>query len=206
MLPLVVKSRVALAFVLSVLALCGCASRHLLTDTELAQADARNVRGDLRVYVSNRMITSYDRNATASTVIRREIRGRAVDDRFLRRLTPNAPGKIVGEDRSSGARRLWVSFDPRCSQPDCAYGFVGTEDGKYRLQVLPPREGYAAPTVYHRCTLNRHKMALGRLQSLSDANAVYRLKRKQPRTIFLEVKKDVRSRTRTSGTNDPGFD
>jgi hypothetical protein len=82
---------------------------------------------------------------------------------------------------------------------------VQTEDGRYRLVHAPEREGYAAPKVYRGWVGKRRQMKRGHLRSLGEANTVYRLDRgSRPRTVFLEVKRDIRKRIRDTSEHEPG--
>lgn len=189
--------------------LCACAARHILSDRRLAEAEANGSSAMLRVYVSHRTITVYDRGIIDSTIVRKEIDRRNEKDRRKVKLGRNDSGVVVHTELLNGQRLLWVTFDARCEDKGCAFGFVQTEDGRYRLVHLPERDGYAMPYVFRSCTIKRQKMALERLASLSDANAVYKLKRKRkrkPKTVFLELKERNIKRTHRDSENVPGVD
>lgn len=194
---------------LGCLSLSGCAARYILGDNVLVEAKEKESLDNLRVYVSNRTITVYERKEFDKRVIRREIEDQSQKKELRRTLTRRKTGGYVGEDLLNGARRIWVSFDRRCRDPDCAYGFVQTEDGRYRLVTLPERADYDAPNAFRSCRIKRHRLELGNLRSLSDNNPVYKLKRKKkkrPKTIFLEVKKKKKKRTEGENQAEPGFD
>lgn len=184
--------------------LSGCTARYVLGDGALREASKRNALNDLGVYVSNRTIPVYERDEMSQTRVGREIEDRSRKGRLRRPIGRNATGLIVGEDLRNGARRLWISFSRTCRDNECAYGFVQTEDGRYRLVDLPEREDYEKVSVFRSCMIGRHEMKHGKLKALSDANPVYRLERKnkkRPKTVFLEVK---RSRSkRTDDRSDP---
>ena len=104
---------------------------------------------------------------------------------------------------------LWVIFDPRCSEPACAYGFVQTEDGRYRLVAIPPLAGHKPnPPVYRGLKWKRRLMTKGKLASLAEANEVYLVKKNNGKilTVELEVKKVVEQRSRTKTGRSRGID
>lgn len=185
-------------------ALPACVARYQLRDADLIEAKAQQSLSALRVYPSNRTISVYDEDASRTVVVSREIRDRSTKARRKRLLRLQTSGAIIGEGLLNGAALLWVTFDQRCVQPDCAYGFVRTEDGRYRLVHVPEREGFRAPRVYRGWVAKRRQMSRGNLYALAEANAVYRLVRKRPKTVFLEVKKEIRDRTRGGREREPG--
>lgn len=193
---------------LACLNLCACAARQILSDRRLAEADAGGAGNVLRVYVSHRTITVYDRGVVDEKFVRKQIDERKLKDRVKVKLGRNDSGIVVDEELKNGQRLLWISFDRRCGR-ECAFGFVHTEDGRYRLVELPEREGYNKPYVYRSIKIKRHKMRHGRLRSLSDANEVYELQRRRKRanrTVFLEFKLREQDRTRVRGEDVPGYD
>ncbi len=180
----------------------------MLSDAELVDAREAEAIGQLRVYVSNRTLVEFERRTLDQRVIRRKIEDRSEDRQEGLRTNRNKTGAILDEDLINGARRLWVIFDLSCASHDCAYGFVQTEDGRYRLQEIPVREG-ATSKVFRQCQIKRHEMKMGKLKSVSDSNAVYKLNRKsknRPKTVFLEVKKSDRRRVRRRSRAEPGVD
>lgn len=188
--------------------LCACAARYQLRDAELDEARQQESLAQLRVYPSNRTISVYDEPIARTITVDREIRQRSTNDRRKRILTLDTPGAIIAEAELNGARLLWVTFDRSCVVPECAYGWVQTEDGRYRLVHVPEREGFAPPVVYRGWVGKRRKMTRGNLYQLAEANTVYRIKRKKKkrrvRTVFLEVKKDIRKRVRGQSETEPG--
>ena len=194
---------------LACLNLCACAARHILSDRRLAEAEAGGAGDVLRVYVSHRTITVYDRGVIDEKTVRKQIDERKLKDRLKVKLGRNDSGVLVEEELKNGERLLWIGFDRRCRQRACAFGFVHTEDGRYRLVQLPERDGYGKPYVYRSVKIKRHKMRPGRLRALSDANEVYELKRRRKRsnrTVFLEFKLREQDRVRTRGEDIPGVD
>ena len=197
------------AAVLAVLLLLldtGCARRFKLSDPDLAEAKESNALGDLRVYPSNRTISLYDEPAMRSVTIEREIRQRSRRERRGRILRRNTPGAIISEDLLNGQKLLWVTFDGSCNEPDCAFGFVQTEDKLYRLFQAPTLEGYGPPQNHHACLSKRRVMKLGKMKSLSEANDVMVNKKKNGklRTVWLEVIKEVDDRVRTRSRRSGG--
>jgi len=176
----------------------GCTARYILGPSNLQSARDSGAFNQLGVYVSHRTIAVWERDEGASKRVGREIDDRSMEGRLRQPIGRNDAGLIVGEDLRNGAWRLWISFDPGCGTVECAYGFVQTEDGRFRLVDLPEREAYDTKTVYRSLLMDRHEMKQGKLRALSDANAVFRLERKnkkRPKTVFLEVKIKRRKRT-----------
>jgi hypothetical protein len=187
------------------LALPACAARYQLLDEDLAEAKAQESLGRLRVYPSNRTISVYDEPMSETITVSREIRQRSTRDRRKRILTLDTSGAIIEEELLNGAALLWITFDRTCVEAGCAYGFVQTEDGRYRLVHVPEREGFAAAKVYRGWVAKRRQMKRGNLRSLAEANTVYRFERRsRPRTVFLEVKRNVRKRVRPQSEREPG--
>ncbi len=190
------------SFALVLLAVCtlmsGCTTRYILGRSDLQDAMDRGAFDQLGVYVTHRTIPLYKRNALDQTRVGREIENRTEDDVYEVRIDRNDVGLIVDHDLRNGRNRLWVSFEPTCREIDCAYGFVQTEDGRFRLVDLPERDDYEELKVYRTWVRDRYELKPGKLKSLSDANAVYRLERKRKKrakTVFLEVKRKRRKRT-----------
>lgn len=186
------------AFVVALVStLSACSARYKLVDAELARPRAADDLASLYPLVSNRMIVTYDRSGARETQAGRTIKDRSVGRQLKRVLNRNRRGLIIEETVRNGAPMLWVTFEPRkCTTRSCAFGFVRTDDGRYRLALLPKQEGFSTPKVYRGIVSERRQLKLGKLRSLADANAVYRLERKkkakrQP-TIFLELKKEIR--------------
>lgn len=197
------------SFALVLLAVCtllsgGCTTRYILGRSDLQEALDGDALDQLGVYVTHRTIPVYRRNKSTQTRVGRTIETRSQDDVLDRPIKRNDTGLIVDHNLRNGRNRLWVSFSPRCREKECAYGFVQTEDGRFRLVDLPKREEYKSTKVYRTFVRDRYELEHGKLGSLSDANAVYRLKRKRkkrPKTVFLEVKR--RRRKLTNRRRDP---
>jgi hypothetical protein len=205
-------TRLSIAAVVGVLMcmnLCACAARHILSNKRLAEAETNGAADVLRVYVSHRTVAVYDRGVLDTTVVRKQVDRRKVKDRLKVKLGRNDSGIVVDEGALNGHRLLWVSFSRRCQSQECAFGFVHTEDGRYRLVELPERDEFADPYAFRSCTIKRQKLRLERLYAISDANAVFKLKRKRkrrPKTVFLEYKLRDRERIRRKQEDLEGQD
>lgn len=190
--------------------LSGCARRRLLTNQVLDQAKQENNVDQLRAYVSNRTITSYEQRVFDQRRMGREVLDRSERRRLRKALGRQKRGKIIKVDKLNGQTLLWVSFNRTCQTPDCAYGFVSTEDSRYRLVEVPGQQGYETPTIYRGVATKRQKMAKGKLKALSDANQVYKLERKRKRkrhvTVILELKKKIDEHVITNNDPEPGYD
>ncbi len=192
------RGTIGLILVAACTLLSGCTARYILGRRDLQDALERDAFNQLGVYVTHRTLPVYKRNDSSSKRISRRIEDRSRDSELYKRINRNDVGLIVHHDHLNGAHRLYVSFKPSCREPDCAYEFVQTEDGRYRLVDLPDRSDYDEKKVYRTFEWDRHELKLGKLRSLSDANAVYRLERKRkkrPKTVFLEVKRTRKKRT-----------
>jgi hypothetical protein len=183
----------------------GCAQRLKLADVDLEEARETESMGELRVYPSNRMISNYDEPALRTVVVSREIRQSSRRERQKIILRRSTSGAIVGEDLLNGQRVLYVTFGRQCSEPVCAYGFVQVEDSRYVLVHVPEREGYAPAKVYRSLVLERHRMKPGHIRSLSDANRVFKLERRnRSPVVFLEVKRSNKDRVDERATRESG--
>jgi hypothetical protein len=181
----------ALALSLGLMTSSGCAKRLVLTPGQFERIDKQEQATEaLRVYVSKRLIVVYEADERdAKFEVDRTIN--TSQDRNLLRviISRSTMGQIIDTEDRNGAPLLWVTFSARCKDKDCAYGFVQTEDGVFRLTVVPEREGYLAPKVYFRSEPKK-QMALGKLKSLAEKNSVFVFKKKngKVRTIDLIVK------------------
>jgi hypothetical protein len=176
----------------------GCARRQGLTAGELAQLDRRAAADDVRVYVSKRLIAEYPELAREHTMaVDREIRVRTRERPLREIVGRGTAGQVVGRDAMHGAPRLWVAFAAGCEVSECAYGFVQTEDGQFRLASLPRRAEYREPAGYRGGVRSKRRLQPGRRESLAEANEVLVVRRgEKALTIDLEVKKDSRERRR----------
>ena len=182
-----------------------CTARYVLSDAELQQAD-ESVDA-LRPLVSNRTIAVYDQPLGSRRVIGSRIHTTTRKRQHREIIRRSIQGRILEQDLANGSRRLWVSFGPGCVTRECAYGFVQTEDGRYRLETYPELETFEKRRVYRSYVGKRRKMDKEKLRSLSDANAVYRLKRRRGRhrTVFLELRKRDRKQIDKDKKKPPGW-
>lgn len=193
---------------LAVASATGCAKRFDLVPSELAKVQAEKDLKALSVYTSKRLVTTWtegqvDRNFDVN---KGDIKEGSARQRFKNVIPKSVPGRIIQIDESNGMPLLWVTFDPSCDGPDCAFGFVQNEDELHRLFKAPPLEGYGDPKNHHHCLTKRRVMKLGKMKSLSEANDVLVNKKKNGtlRTIHLQVIKEVDDRVRTRSRRSGG--
>jgi hypothetical protein len=190
----------------------GCAKRLALEQKELEKVQGAGEAGldSLRVYTSERLVTTWvEGNVNEQFEVDRQIREASARLRIKNVTTTGDSGKILKIEELNGMPLLWVTFSASCGQPDCAFGFVQTEDGLYRLFKSPALEGYADPANYYKWLWKKYRrMKLGKMKSLGEANDVLVNKKRNGklRTIFLEVDKLVDDRTRTRTRRSGGVD
>lgn len=190
----------------------GCAKRLALEQKELERVQGTGEAGldSLRVYTNERLVTTWvEGNVNEQFEVDREIREASARLRIKNVTTTSDSGKILKIEESNGMPLLWVTFSASCSAPECAFGFVQTEDGLFRLFKSPPLEGYAPPANYYKWLWKKYRvMKLGKLKSLGEANDVLVNKKRNGklRTIYLEVDKLVDDRTRTRTRRSGGVD
>ena len=184
----------------------GCAQRFKLSDAQLQEAREAESLGALRVYPSNRTLSVYDEPALTAVTIDREIRQSSRRKRHRQILRRGTSGAIIGEEVLNGQKLLYVTFSRTCSTPECAYGFVRVEDGRYVLVYSPEREGFKPPKVFRSIDrLKRHRMKKGFLRALTEANKVYKLERKRRvPVVFLEIKKKKRDKIEERSERETG--
>lgn len=196
-----------LALALGLLTSSGCARRLELTPGEFERIDKQEQATEaLRVYVSKRLIVVYEADERDAKYQVDKTINTSQDRNLLRVIISRGTmGQIIDTEDRNGAPLLWVTFSARCKDKDCAYGFVQTEDGVFRLTVVPEREGYLAPKVYFR-NEPKKQMALGKLKSLAEKNSVFVFKKKngKVRTIDLIVKKRVDNDRQVDTIRDGG--
>lgn len=185
----------------------GCAKRFHLTPGELERVQTEAGVNPLRVYVSHRTLAMYDEAVAEQYDVNRKIVEGSNKRQLVKDTRKNDAGLILKIDELNGKPLLWVTFDPGCTVPDCAYGFVETEDKLYRLVSVPPIEGYALPKVNRSCKSKKKRMGKGKLSSLAEANDVYVLKKRNGKilTIALHVKKVVDDRVTTKTQRSRGI-
>jgi hypothetical protein len=186
----------------------GCAKRYHLTPRELERVQTEAGVNPLRVYTSHKLIAIYDEAAvTQQYDVNRKIVEGSDKERIKDVITKNTAGLILKIEELNGKPLLWVTFDPSCKVPDCAYGFVETEDKLYRLVTVPPVDGYAPAKAHRRCKWKKRRMKKGKLSSLAEANEVYLVKKRNGKilTIALHVKKVVDDKVKTRTRRQRGI-
>jgi hypothetical protein len=188
----------------------GCAKRLALEPKELEKVQSEAGVQPLRVYVSERLVTTWvEGQVNEQFEVDRQIREASARLRIKNVTTKSDSGLILKIEELNGMPLLWVTFSASCNQPECAFGFVQTEDGLYRLFKSPPLEGYADPANYYKWLWKKYRtMKLGKMKSLGEANDVLVNKRRNGklRTIHLEVIKVIDDRTRTRTRRSGGVD
>lgn len=194
----------------------GCTQRKILSRDELNRVSNEADIVGLRVYPQRRTIVVYDEKLTDQQYdVEGTIQQSSDRQQIKRILKPNTAGLIVALDKLNGKRLLWVTFSPRCSEPDCSFGFVEVENGRYRLIVIPDRPVQAPetmqlekPRVYRGTVRKKRKMNKGKVASLAEANEVYLVKKRNGKvlTVDLVVKKKERDRTQKVIIKDEGID
>ncbi|MEE9383239.1 MAG: hypothetical protein V3V08_07480 [Nannocystaceae bacterium] len=202
-----VAALVGLLVVLSVSAL-GCAKRLALTSDELARVDRLGVKR-LRVYPSKKLIVMYEKTARdGSYEVTRRIEESERRDEVKHVIPKSTAGQVIDRGERNGAQLLWVTFDPACDDKSCAFGWVQTESGRFRLSILPAREGARDPVPYRGCKRKRKKLAPGKMASLAEMNDVYLLRKRngKVRTVELEVFKITDKGVNTKVQRSRGID
>jgi outer membrane lipoprotein SlyB len=178
------------------IAASGCANRQLVTSSVMRDIQARDPKlTKIRVYpavtfvvVHTKALGDDVRVSGQAGTVREDIRGRRVEVEVNR----TRPGAIVAVETLEGQPALWVTFDDECTVRDCAFGFVRTEDGKYRLFHVPLLPGYSEPAVFRKRIAPNKAMEKTRIFSKSKGASVYFTMRGQIASIALEVKKQKR--------------
>ena len=192
------------------LAQAGCAKRTPLSPKELAKVKTEAGIAPLRVYTERKLIALYSEEAIEKSfnVDRKITEGsdKVVDKQIT---TRNTAGLILDVDELNGKPLLFVTFDASCKTRECAYQFVETEDGRYRLTEVPKRKGYKEnPPTYRACVWKKRKLGKGKLASLAEANEVFLVKKNNGKilTMILEVKKVTNDRTQTRTRRNRGIE
>lgn len=172
----------------AILAGSGCAKRIDFTPEDLEEVQVKAGVDPLRVYVNKTMVAAYPRDAGQQHF---DVRGRisASSRRDVRvvETTRRTMGQIIEIAQRNGQPLLWVTFDRACRSPECAYGFVQTEDRRYRLMEVPVLPGYSPPAVYRGKEREKQRMQKGKISSLAEANEVYILKKKNGDILTLDL-------------------
>jgi len=187
-------NRFAAATLLSALTFgSGCVSREYVTRTVLHEIGASDPEfKKLRVYPNVTFITVYERALGQATdvsgsagTVEAGFKGKRIEVPVKRKL----PGAIIEVEQLDGEPLLWVTFDERCTEVECAYGFVRTSDGLFRLYRVPSLAGYGEPKVYRKRISPRKTMERTKIYSRTNASAVYFTTRGFAASVGLEVKK-----------------
>lgn len=169
----------------------GCARRLTLTPSEFERIDTRERATEaLRVYVSKKLIVIYELADDAATYSVDRTINTSSEQNILRVIIDkNTKGLIIDKEDKNGAPLLWVTFNSKCQDKHCAFGFVQTEDGVFRLHSVPEREGYKPGKPHFKS--EKKDLKLGKLKSLAEKNDVFLWKNKRDKifTIDLIVKK-----------------
>jgi hypothetical protein len=187
----------------------GCAKRFAFTPKELDRVNTEADLQALRVFPSKRLIALYDEsNVPENYAVNKQIVESSDKDQLKEIMTKDTAGFILEIEELNGKPLLWVTFEPSCADPSCAYGWVQTEDKHYRLVSAPKRTGYADPRLYRPCVWKRRRLAKGKLKSLAEANEVYLVKKRNGKilTVELQVKKVIDDRTKTRTRRARGVD
>lgn len=202
------RALAGLAALVCVAANLGCAKRLSLTPAEFERiAEREQATEDLRVYVSKKLVVRYTLDDDAATyTVDKRIETSSEQNLLRVVMAKNTKGLVIASEDRHGAPLLWVTFDRRCQDPSCAFGFVQTEDGAFRLHHAPERDGYTAPEVLYK--RDRKPMALGKLRSLAEHNEVFIWKNWRDKlfTIDLVVKKRSATKQRVETERGKGID
>ncbi len=198
-------------------AAAGCIKRIPLTSKELAEVQVKDAKdfGSLRVYTERKLLVDWvykEQSGKGVQGVQDEKKGiigeTGSEEKIEHRIKRSRRGKIIKIDELNGRTILYVTFASRCGDPKCAYGFVETDDGKYRLNKLPERsEGYHA-SVWRSCVWKKRKMSMGKRASLAEPNEVWLVKKGNGKllTMELDVKKQVKTRKQVIREEQDGID
>jgi hypothetical protein len=197
---------VLVAFALAVLT-SACAPREYLTPAGLNEIGGRDPKLEMiRVYPSAKFIVVYERSlgegydiGRAQGSLNREERARRIEVPIPRSLM----GAVLEVERRDRII-LWVTFDTRCAERSCAYGFAETEDALYRLFAVPAVEGYATPQLYRKSISRRHRMKPSKVFSRSRSLPVYFTERGFTASVALEIKRRDRLEVETIKVQSSG--
>lgn len=161
----------------------------------------------IRVYPTVTYIVVYTKSLGQEVAVNRQvgtlnedIRGRRVEVEVGRSL----PGAIVATEMLEGEPLVWVTFDDKCTARECSFGFIRTDDGKYRLSHVPLLPGFSEPTVFRKRLAPRKVMDKTKIYSKSKGASVYFTMRGLIASIALEVKKRKRVEIDTLRTKKKG--
>jgi hypothetical protein len=204
----VVKTLGVLALSVGLLTSTGCARRLVLSPQEFEFIEKqKNAREDLRVYVSKKLVILYELEDEHKTYdVAGDVSTSATQNILRVIIGKNTQGKVLETENKNGAPLLWVTFNSKCRDKDCAFAFVQTDDGVFRLHSAPRRDRYKAPTAYFKS--EKKQMKLGKLKSLAEKNDVFLWKNPRDKifTIDLIIKKRNVTKKRVETERGTGVD
>ena len=189
-----ISKRLATAALVSALASStACTSREYVTRTVLREIRASDPDfKKLRVYPNVTFVAVYERTLGQDTgvsgsqgTVEAGFRGKRIEVPVKRKL----PGAVIKLEAIDGQPALWVTFDERCTEVECAYGFVRSSDGLFRLFKLPELSGYTEPNVFRRRISKRKQMERSKIYSKTDATSTFFTTRGHAASVGLEIKK-----------------
>ena len=190
--------------------LAACAKRTPFSPAELERVEAAAQQGvaALRVYTSNRVVLRSNKLAKAGSYqVDKTIQEASSKEVLKEVITPNTAGLVFETSESNGAPELYVTFDPSCKSKDCAFGFVQTEDGRFRLKSVPQREEHGPQRVYYGLAMSGRRMRVGKLASLKERNEVFIANSGDDiETVELVVLKKSADSTKTRRRRNRGID
>ncbi len=171
----------------------GCTSREYVTKTVLREIRPNDPEfKKLRVYPNVTFVTVYERTLDESTgvsgsagTVEEGLRGKRIEVPVKRKL----PGAVVKLEAIEGQPLLWVTFDERCAEIECSYGFLRTNDGLFRLFKVPPLKGYRDAEVFRKRISPRKRMERSKIYSTNEATGTYFTARGHAYSVGLEIKK-----------------
>jgi hypothetical protein len=187
----------------------GCAKRLPLQTKELERIKTEAGIAPLRVYLSKRVVAHYsEANVAEDYKVQKTIRESSDSSGYDDKVTNNTSGLILKIDELNGATALWVTFDPHYDKVEDAMIFVMGDDGLFRLNHVPERKNFSAPTSYRGCKCERTKLKTGKMRSLAEQNDVLLLKKPSGKilTVDLQVKKIIDNRSRNRSRRVQGID
>jgi hypothetical protein len=193
-----------LALSVGLLANTSCAKRLILTPEQYERIEKREqATEDLRVYVSKKLIVVYELDDDQATYeVNKEIQTSSEQNLLRVIIAKNTKGLIIDAEDRNGANLLWVTFNSKCKDKDCAFGFVRTEDGVFRLHSVPERDGYQNPKVYFKN--EKKNMKLGKLKSLAEKNDVFLWKNPRDKIFTIDLIVKIRDVSKRKVTTEKG--
>lgn len=193
---------------LSVALAAACAPREYLTPAGLSEIQTRDPGLEMiRVYPSARFIAVYARGTGEDHDIgadRGELRNSYQAQRLELPISRALRGAILGLETHEDRVIAWVSFDTRCHDRSCAYGFLETEDGLYRLFHVPSLAHYQSPRLYRKRVSRRRRMQKTKIYARSRATPVYFTTRGLVASVALEIKRQERVEVETITVQSSG--